>query len=90
MAPSVLPRVDARPTARFFIQRGTCQRPEKIVQSVILIRPGAGPEFSYTDGRIQDSGVGVAQVYPLGDDAPISAARDFNQDVAIDENGRLL
>src|SRR5580704_15612430 len=86
MAPSVLPQVDARLTPRFFVDGGACQRPEKIIQSVILIRSGAGPEFSYTDGRIQDTSVGVAQAYPFGDDVRIYTARDFNQNVGIDQN----
>src|SRR5712671_6440693 len=33
MASPVLPQVDARLTTRFFVDRNTCQRPEKIVQS---------------------------------------------------------
>src|SRR5438874_11431506 len=78
MAPSVLPQVDARLTSRFLVDWNTSQRPEKIVQSVILTRPGACPEFSYTDRGIQDTSVGVTQVYPFGDDLRILAAGDFN------------
>jgi len=68
----------------------TCQRPEKIVQGVVLIRPGAGPEFSYTDRRIKDGSVRVAQVYPFGNDVRIPAARDLNEDVGIDQDGHFL
>ena len=89
-ASSVLLQINACLTTHFFVDWSACQRPEKIVQGVILIRPSTGPEFSYTHGRIQDSTVGVTQAYPLGDDLRISTASDFNQDVGIDENGHRL
>src|SRR5260370_5731361 len=90
MASSVLPKVDARLTTRFFVDWNTCQRPEKIVQSGVFIRPGAGPEFSHTDRRIEHGGVSVAQVYPLGNDVRIPAARDFNEDVGINKDRHFL
>ena len=90
MASSVLPQVDACLTTRFLVYRNTCQRPEKIVQRFVLIRPGAGPEFSHTDRRIKDGSVCVAQVYPFGDDVRIPAPRDLNEDVGIDKDGHFL
>jgi hypothetical protein len=66
MAPSVLPQLEARLTTDLFVNRNTSQRLEKIVQNIILIGPRAGPELIHSDGRIQDSSVGLAQPDPFG------------------------
>jgi hypothetical protein len=60
MAASIPTKVGTRLMTCFFIDRRTPESPEKILQSIILIRPGAGPEFGHTDGRIEDRGIGVA------------------------------
>src|SRR5579859_899049 len=90
MAPSVLAQVDARLTTRFFVDRNTCQRAEKIVQSFVLIGPGAGPKLSHTDRRVEDGSVSVAQVYPFGNNLRIPAARHLNKDVGIDKDRHFL
>jgi hypothetical protein len=90
MATSILAQVDARLTTDFFVYKSAGQRLEKIIQCLMLIRPSAGPEFRYADRRIQNGGAGIAELNPFGNDVCILAARDFDQDVRIDENRHFL
>jgi hypothetical protein len=87
VAQSVLSQPYSGPMPRFFPDRGARQRTEKVVQSVMLMRPGACPQFRHTHRRIEHGSVGVAQLHPSGYDIRISAARDFDQNVGIDKNG---
>jgi hypothetical protein len=38
------------------------------VQCIVLIRPGAGPEFRDTDGEYRTTASLLLKVYPSGDD----------------------
>ncbi len=45
MAPPIPVQVDARAMARFLVNRSARERPKKVVQGVMLIWPGSGPQL---------------------------------------------
>jgi len=72
-------------TADLLVDGRAGQRLEEVAEGVKLTGPGAGPQLGDTYRRIEDRGIGVAEL-TCRDNVRISAPRDLDQNAGIDEN----
>src|SRR5712692_10615478 len=87
MAPRVLSEIFSRPLPDLEVNRDAMEHSEERTESCMFLRPGAVPELCDGHRGAQQSGVGLTQLVPAGEDGAITGSRNLNQNARVDQDG---
>src|SRR5712692_1177461 len=87
MASCVLPEIVSCTLPDLDVNWDAMDRAEKGTENCLFLRPGAEPELCHGHRRAQQSGVGLTQLVPAGEEGAITGPRNLNQNVRVDQNG---
>ena len=68
------------------VNRDARHRREQIVKNPLLMRQDAAPQFRNGYWRTEYQNVTLTDFLPSGQDRPVTAAGDFNQDIGVNQN----
>ena len=82
------PQVVAGTPPDLQVDRNALDDREEIFQNLVLLRPCRMPKLCHRDGRTHEHGLAPGETIPFGEKSSISASRNLDQNVGVNQNRR--